>query len=107
MAKFTLEQICEKMECTVHDIAEAIITQSKNNQRIIAEAKKENELKIKEINTNMKALEAENGKLRALIDNFNLTNQWRDITQKINSSKRVAAESKKEPERPPLEIVKP
>jgi antitoxin component of RelBE/YafQ-DinJ toxin-antitoxin module len=84
--KITLEEICEKTGCTVQDIVEAMVSQSKNNQRIIVEAKKEKELQTKETLASMKALEVQNTKLRALIDNHHLSNEWMRIVAEIKSA---------------------
>jgi len=83
LMKITLDEICEKTGCTVQDIVEAMVSQSKNNQRIIAEAKKEKELQTKETLASMKALEVQNTKLRALIDNHHLSNEWMRIVAEI------------------------
>jgi hypothetical protein len=82
--KLTLEQICEAAKCTPQDIIEAIISQSKNNQRIIAEAKKEKRLKEEDERLSLSLLETENKRLKGLIDNYNLTNEWQEIVKLIN-----------------------
>ena len=84
--KITLEEICEKTGCEVQDIVEAMVSQSKNNQRIIAEARKEKDLQTKETLASMKALETQNTKLRALIDNHHLSNEWMRIVEEIKKS---------------------
>ncbi len=69
----TLQEICEKAGCTEQEIVQAIIEQSKTNQNLHYQARREAEEKQKSIQSSFKALKAENEQMQLLVDNWKLS----------------------------------
>lgn len=101
-----LKEICEKAGCTEKDIVDAMIVQSKVNQALHYQAKREAEEKAKSIEASFKALKRENEQMSLLCENWRLSklmkemdNERRVAEQERESSKRIISET------PPLATV--
>jgi hypothetical protein len=88
----TLQEICEKVGCTQKDIVDAMLKESKDNQAIHYQAKREAEDKIKAIETQFKALKKENDQMEALVANWRLSKLMKEMDnerKEFEKSKRL------------------
>ena len=106
--KLTIEEICERAKCTEEDIAYAVIHQSKQNQKIASETKKEANLERERIESQFRAMDAENKHLKALIDNHNLSREWGVIEKVLIAERKKQLEVVKTEPPPvkPIEVIK-
>jgi len=97
--KITLQEIIDKAGVTQQQLVEAMVAESKKEQKIIDEATRQAKKKQAEIKEKIKAVVEENNHMHALIDNHYLSKEWSAIQFELEEMKAEAQKSN-------LEIVK-
>ena len=107
----TVEDICLKAGITQEQLADAIVYQSRKNQKIINASTKEAKLTTANMLAKLEALETENRQMRAMIDNYNISKEYAVVREKViaeenEKQKQLDAVKSDKTEPPPVKPIK-